>query len=619
MNKFKENILQNKWLYLTIIVAAFLRFYKLNFQSLWLDEIYTLNISSPHLSFSEFNNEVVKREGFPHLYFLILKFLYAVFGYSPLVARSLSAFAGTVAIYAIYILGKELHSKKAGLYAAILLTVSEYHIYISQDARPYILYFLFTILSYYRLAIFIKNHSLKNAIYYGLFTGLMLNFNFFAFINTFAQAVFIIICLFFIPKNQKIKLFKNAVIAGLISLLLIVSAYKILQKLLAANVFWVPGPQSDSYEKIFNNILGESEIVSFIILPLVIHFLFTLFNKKELLTYNYFTVIKFKPTFSFLVLFFWFFIVFSFLMISSYGKTSYLLTRYFTSIIPVVFLILALSIKAIKNKVFQYLMLFVLVFYSLVNLFFAKKHYSVVHHPQFREAAQYILEQNTKNETIYSSQKYWFDYFLNNANSKQKITAKDINSLVKDLKNHPEKRPTFWMLGAFKNKYEPTNSTKVFLDKNYYIQNKFDGYQAWVKRFVPLYEAPKTVSITKFNLINKEKEGSPIIHEIEEFIQNQNKIYVKGYAYIKNQNANTSQTQIVLVKDTLAYRCYLKPIERQDVTKLNPKYNLDNSGFQASLNTIKLKKGQYKLGIYITDTKTKLEGIVLTDMVYNKK
>ena len=154
--KYLRIIIIHKWLFLILLFATVLRFYHIDFQSLWMDEIYTMNVSSPKLSWAQFHQQLLKREGFPHFYFAFLRILYSIFEYSSFIARAVSAVAGIASVYAIYLVAKTLNNYKTGLIAALLLTVNEYQIYMSQEARPYTLYFLATCLSFYRLVLFIK-------------------------------------------------------------------------------------------------------------------------------------------------------------------------------------------------------------------------------------------------------------------------------------------------------------------------------------------------------------------------------------------------------------------------------------------------------------------------------
>ena len=60
-NWFKENY----WLTIILIVALFLRIYHINFQSIWLDEILSMNNSNPKLSMKQFYEGIMFWEFMP--------------------------------------------------------------------------------------------------------------------------------------------------------------------------------------------------------------------------------------------------------------------------------------------------------------------------------------------------------------------------------------------------------------------------------------------------------------------------------------------------------------------------------------------------------------------------
>ena len=76
MENLKKIIIENKWLLFILLVSTILRFYNLDFQSLWMDEIYTMNISNPNFTLKEFHSEMLLREGFPYLYYILIKISY---------------------------------------------------------------------------------------------------------------------------------------------------------------------------------------------------------------------------------------------------------------------------------------------------------------------------------------------------------------------------------------------------------------------------------------------------------------------------------------------------------------------------------------------------------------
>ena len=161
----KRNInlkqIKKHWALLTILaVAAMLRFYGLDFQSPWLDELLTLLETAPELSYKEFYDLMLYREQMPHLYYILVRMVNVIFGESLFGIRAFSALIGTASVYALFLLGKELYSKKAGYIAAILLSINYTHIIYSQEIRPYILLCLFTCLSFLFLIKFFKRETI---------------------------------------------------------------------------------------------------------------------------------------------------------------------------------------------------------------------------------------------------------------------------------------------------------------------------------------------------------------------------------------------------------------------------------------------------------------------------
>ena len=194
--KILQFIKQNYILIGILIFAAALRLYHMDFQSVWLDELITMNECNPKFSFKESYDNMIVWENNPLIYYFTVKYLALVFGYSTFVVRMISAIIGIVGVYCMYLLGREAGSKKTGFIAAILMCFNCYHIYYSQEARPYGLLTIFTIISFYRLLILLKNNNLKNSIYYGFAATAMISTHFFGLFVLVAQALIILFFLF---------------------------------------------------------------------------------------------------------------------------------------------------------------------------------------------------------------------------------------------------------------------------------------------------------------------------------------------------------------------------------------------------------------------------------------
>lgn len=141
-------LLHERWdlvaLLAIMLLGAALRFYGLGVQSLWADELASWDFSE-----QDTVSRVIKGDTQPPLYFLILHLWQWIFGESEWALRLPSALAGWLCIPAIYLLGKRLYSEREGLMAALFLAVLWAPIYFSQEARPYSMLILLSILTSY--------------------------------------------------------------------------------------------------------------------------------------------------------------------------------------------------------------------------------------------------------------------------------------------------------------------------------------------------------------------------------------------------------------------------------------------------------------------------------------
>lgn len=109
-----------------LILAAALRFYHLGHESLWIDEGNSIRDASIH---------TIARASKP-LYYAILS-VWMKLGESEFVLRSLALIFGLVSVFLIYLIGKELISRRVGVIAALFCAVSPFTVYHSQEVRMY--------------------------------------------------------------------------------------------------------------------------------------------------------------------------------------------------------------------------------------------------------------------------------------------------------------------------------------------------------------------------------------------------------------------------------------------------------------------------------------------------
>lgn len=192
----------NIYLLLIIILATVLRLFKLDFQSLYGDELYSLIPTNPNNSF--YSVIEYSKSDQPPLYFILLHYWFKILPYNEYMGRLLSAMFGVLGVIAMYFLGVEFKSKEVGIIASFLTALNYFHIYYSQELRFYSLLFLLTTLSNLFFLRCFKNATVGNYVLYCLFTICMIYTHYFGPVVVMAQA-FIFIVFVFLGKKIKIS------------------------------------------------------------------------------------------------------------------------------------------------------------------------------------------------------------------------------------------------------------------------------------------------------------------------------------------------------------------------------------------------------------------------------
>jgi uncharacterized membrane protein len=612
-NTFKNNY----WLLLILLLGIITRFYHIDFQSVWLDEIHTLSEANPKFTLSELYNAIKSGEQMPPLYFCIVYLLFKIFGYTSLVVRMFSAFIGVLGIFGTYFLAKEIFNKRVALLSALLISVNYFHLFYSQEARPYAFLYLFTTLSFVYLIRFIKSPNYKTAILYGIFSALMINSHFFGLFTLFAQYIIVLFFLVIIKKDERKRFFFLAFISGIIVLLFFIPSLEIFFKTNDIESFWIPKPTLDAYTLIYKEFFGNSETVLTLV-GLISLFYFIRISKEKDFPISK-AIVENKMIFSFIVLIPWIVIVALIPLVRSYLSLPMIINRYFITVLPAIIILLSIGIYQFKNRITQTIILSLFIILSLVDVVVVKKYYSAISKTQFREATTFIKSNNQKNHKVVTSLGNYMIYFLKNDKTNYEIVDKPLEAYLLEMQSDPNKIAAFWYIDAHGRPYNLSETTKDFLNKNFYIENNFEGYDAWTKHFILLKDAPKSVDISKFNL-TKPTNGDSFSYNIELFENQNNKVKINGWASFDKQDATNTVTSILAIKDGVAKILQTEKIFREDITKVNGgKFNMNNAGFATSEDiSTSLQPGLYQIGIYLINKETKKEGLILTEKVIKK-
>lgn len=476
-------LLDNKALTLILLVAIVLRFFRIDYQSLWMDELYTLNVANQKHSFYQIISEVNLRESYPYLYFFIMNTLFYVFGDTSIVVRTPSVIFGIMSVWMIYKIGKELYSKNVGLIAAILLALNQYAIYHSQDGRAYTLYLLGLLFSYYCFIKFLKEDNTKNMYLYAISAGLLLNTNFFSVLNVLSQGIFMTYVLMTLDtNNQKAYFRKIMIIIGIVFLFFIPNAYKfyLLTKL---KVSWIPQASNEALVDILKEIIGSSIYLIFLFSILFTFFMIKVFNQKPIKKAKDF--LSDRLIFSYLIIFSWITFVLLVIIVKSYTGSSIYLSRYFISVLPPFLLAIAIAFVQIKNLIVRNSFLLLLLFFLIFDLVVVKRYYSTPLKAQFREASDMVKFYNPNKDKVYTSLKYWFSYFFNKHDQKvEVIDMPNLTVLVKEMQANPALLKSFWIVDGYQDIVKLSDADQQFLDTHFKLQETYDGLGAIARHYI---------------------------------------------------------------------------------------------------------------------------------------
>jgi mannosyltransferase len=224
-----------------VLIGLFLRVYQLGTQSIWFDEAYSIWISKlavPQMVQATAANTM------PPLYWFLLHYWIMVFGTSESAVRLLSALFGVLAIPMIYVVGRQLFNKEVGLVGALILALSSFNIWYSQETRMYSLMVLLALVSMYFFWRFLQQSNLVSSVGYVLSTTLLVYTHYFGWFVVIAQNIYIVTFLV-LSKQRTYKLRHwiglQAIVLALFAPWMVVLSRQSIPGVLSY-ISWIPQP-----------------------------------------------------------------------------------------------------------------------------------------------------------------------------------------------------------------------------------------------------------------------------------------------------------------------------------------------------------------------------------------
>lgn len=364
------------WLILILLVSLYLRIKGLTAQSYWNDELATIVLTDPDNSLFQVVVDSLLDKS-PPLYQILLWSWFNLFDFTEIAGRLLSAIFGVLAVPAIYFMARDYTDRETALYASLLTGLNYFHIYYSQEVRSYGLFFLFTVLSLWCLSRLIRESNYRNLIFYTLSAICLVQVHYYGVLIYLAQFIVLIIFKSANKSPHKIPtyhLFIN-VFTILISMIPVIP-FMVINAL--KDSVWIKTPAPDFLQKYFTEYFG-GDAISVVYVILFFSGLFFLFNNKK----------WHKRCPAYLAIFF---LLFVYLLpyFKSLFSTPMIIPRYTIAGLPLIILIIAAGITAIKNNLVKTLTIIVVISLSAKVLFFDKHYYGNVHKQQYRQAIDYV-------------------------------------------------------------------------------------------------------------------------------------------------------------------------------------------------------------------------------------
>jgi 4-amino-4-deoxy-L-arabinose transferase-like glycosyltransferase len=239
------------WLITITLVGAALRLFRLGAQSLWLDESLSLVFASVSLKDSI---EAILADGVhPPLYYLVLR-LFLYMGQSEEIARLPSAIFGILTIPPVYEIGRLCFDQKVGLVSALLLSLSPFHVWFSQDARMYAMAAFLTLASVYFFLRLLQGSNWRWWIGFVICTALGYYTHYFTFFIALGEFTYLLITF-----RTHYKLFRKWTLAQAVAFLPLIPWLVAIftREMSSFGIGWVPRPEwLDLLKTLWNLSLG---------------------------------------------------------------------------------------------------------------------------------------------------------------------------------------------------------------------------------------------------------------------------------------------------------------------------------------------------------------------------
>lgn len=431
-----------------LFLGLFLRIYHLSNESIWYDEAYSIKMATSSLHQSL--EHIAQYDKHPPLYYLLLRYWINLFGDTEFSTRFLSVIFGFFSIFMIYKVGSLIFDEEVGILSSLILGLSTFHIYYSQEARMYSLMTLLTLLSIYFFVKLIRERSLIASIAYMLSSILLMYTHVYGLFIIIAENIYIVTLFLFSKESRKLN-FRIWILLQAILIALFTPWISALSKQVMAieSGFYITKPSILSIIQTFYISSGSKLLL----------FLFIILSFFSVLTYekieggidwkdlfksieSYQLNIRFSNVVRIYLLSVWLLTPIILPFIISKVSGPIYRDKYTIAASLAFYILVAAGIRNIDYKYIKLAIIAIIIVFSLVSV---RRYYTTINKQQWREVANYI-DSNAKHGDLLLFNGFFtqtpFDYYSKRTDLNKRGFPKGWKDAHVDEENIKELGPT---------------------------------------------------------------------------------------------------------------------------------------------------------------------------------
>jgi uncharacterized membrane protein len=436
-------------LLLIILFAVALRLYNLDYQSLWIDEIASMNGTEPELTAQAVINYSVGDQ--PPAFFLMLHEWFKIFPFTDFSGRLFALVIGIPGIVTVFFLGKEIKDNRTGLVSALITSINYQHIFYSQEVRFYTLLFFLSSLSYLFFLRAAKSARVLDFVVYTLSTTGLLYTHYYGLVVFASQGVLFVLLCFFYPVTRRFV--SLAIGSAILTTLFILPWIPVFFSDAQVSKFWIPA--EPFYFPIRYFYLYFKDVVSSIIFATIILFYFYKLYKK-VKSEGYLKLHDF-------ILTGWAFLSFLIPVVYSLIRTPMLQVRYTLIALPALIVMISLGLSSLAPRM-QKVLIMTVFCTSLFSLIVIEQYYSRPLKEDWRSLVKNIIAKSTATDVIVSRNAWYCNYYFKTLHS-------SLRSLFPEQFSLEHQRPaTIWWLDGVNTGSAPDPIEETLLINGYHLE-----------------------------------------------------------------------------------------------------------------------------------------------------